>query len=444
MDEGGIKLKFYETTGDDEPSHAILVHVFRPEESEVKRSHMREELRNLAHNVGVLIVGEMEQTLSEEHARTKIGKGKLTELAHVAATASATLILFSVELSGSQLRNIEDSCSIRVMDRTQLILDIFAHRAKSFEGKAQVRLAEFSYMLPRLTGQGIALSRLGGGIGTRGPGETKLQVDRRTIRREMTKLRRIVSQAGERRSELRRRRQRQGVYTIGLVGYTNAGKTTLLSYLAKRFGEKRLQEGQNRLFDTLDPASRRIMYAGRTFVVTDTVGFIRDLPHHLINAFRATLEEATDADVLIHVIDSSSPFKMEEMETVYEVVHGLLHTKAPLISVFNKMDVIGPHQHDVFNDVTADQVIRGSVLQQETLAEILDTVDKIIGKRIALHLRIPSHRSDILADAYQLGEVNQLREESDHLLVDVHVDEREMRHFSGFVMQDGSLLEDKW
>lgn len=426
------------------PLRAILVHVYHSDESESKREYMREELKSLAHTAGVDMVGELFQSMVKDHAKTLIGKGKLEELADFAKAESATLIIFGIELSGSQLRNVEDVCMIRVIDRTQLILDIFASRAKSFEGKAQVRLAELQYALPRLMGQGVTMSRLGAGIGTRGPGETKLEIDRRTIRKDIAKLRRIVIEAGVKRAELRRRRRRLGVYSVGLIGYTNAGKTTLLAHLAKRYGEKQVEPGNDRLFDTLDPTSRRVMYASQTLVVTDTVGFIRELPHHLIDAFRATLEEALDSDVLIHVIDASSPYREEEMKTVYDVVHGVLKTKVPVISVFNKMDLLPDSQDVEFQDHTADQVIRGSILLQDTLAQILSAIDHVVLKRVTLHLQIPSKRSDILAEAYLLGEVSSCHEKDDHLYVDVAIDEKEISHFVDFLSDRDIVVEDQW
>jgi len=280
-------------------------------------------------------VGVVRQSIIKEQAATLIGSGKLQEVAQLVTDTEATLVICNLDLSGSQARNMEQECGVRVIDRSQLILDIFASRAKSFEGKAQVELAQLSYLLPRLIGRGLEMSRQGGGIGTRGPGETKLETDRRKIRKAISDLRKIVRAGGARRQELRRRRERQGVYSIGIVGYTNAGKTTLLAQLAQRYGEKSVEAGRNRLFDTLDLSSRRIEYVGRTFVLTDTVGFIRNLPHHLVDAFRATLEEAVDADVLIHVVDSSDIYMAEKAETVHAVLENDLHVQAPVVTFFN-------------------------------------------------------------------------------------------------------------
>ncbi len=413
------------------------MHVYEAKQSMDERERMRAELSSLVMAAGAVVVGSVSQVVEERRSGTLIGKGKLEELARAAQAEAADVVVFGVELSGSQLRNVEEACAIRVIDRTQLILDIFATRAQSFEGKAQVRLAQLSYMLPRLIGQGTEMSRLGGGIGTRGPGETKLEIDRRTIRKEIADLRRLVTAEGERRIELRRRRERQGVYSIGIVGYTNAGKTTLLSRLARRFGEKRVDPGQDRLFDTLDLTVRRATYAGRTFVFTDTVGFIRDLPHHLIDAFHATLQEAVDADVLVHVVDSSSPFIVEEMETVYTVLRDILRSHLPIVTFFNKLDQVA--NASLLVDQRAAATVVGSAMNEQSVEELLESIDLVLGRRVALHLQIPHERPDVLAQAYRVGRVDSVQESDACMLMDVQIDEREAWQFAAFA--DGSLQE---
>ena len=417
------------------------MHVFDAQQTMAERERLRMELASLVQAAGAVVVGSLSQVVEERHSGTLIGKGKLEELAQAAQAEATDIVVFSVELSGSQLRNVEAACAVRVVDRTQLILDIFATRARSFEGKAQVRLAQLSYLLPRLIGQGTAMSRLGGGIGTRGPGETKLEIDRRTIRNEIADLRRLVNAEGQRRLELRRRRERQGVYSIGIVGYTNAGKTTLLSQLAKRFGVKQLEQGRDRLFDTLDLAVRRATFAGRTFVFTDTVGFIRELPHHLFDSFRATLQEVVDADVLVHVVDSSSPFVGEEMAAVYTVLLGALDAHAPIVTFFNKMDQVA--NASLLVDQRAAATVIGSALTEQSVLELLEKIDLLLGRRVALHLLIPHERSDVLAQAYRIGRVDSVRESDAYMLMDVEVDEREAWQFVHFSTLSGGPLQEQ-
>lgn len=405
------------------------MHVFH-DESLREQAILRSELRNLAMSAGADVVDELAQQVDDKRAGTMIGKGKLEQLCDRVAAVDADLVIFSVDLTGSQVRNLEDGVNVRVIDRTQLILDLFARRAVSAEGSAQVKLAQLSYLLPRLIGSSGHLSRLGGGIGTRGPGETQLETDRRNIRREISDLRRIVEAEGERRRENRRRRKRQGVYSIGLVGYTNAGKSTLLQKLAKRFGERESRGGNDRIFDTLDLTSRRITYEGRTWVVTDTVGFIRALPHHLVDAFRATLEEAVDADVLLHVVDAQDEDANAQMSTVYQVLDNELKSVAPVITVLNKKtDAL----LTVHGDPSAKRVVAGDVTDEETLFKIANAVDELLGARVHLRLRVPSERSDLIARAYRAGNVQNMTDEANSFHFDLQVDSRDAFLFLPFV-----------
>lgn len=417
----------------DEPERAVLLHVFF-EQSEREQVLDQQELLSLTETAGAEVVAHVRQTLAHEHAATFIGSGKLEELAETVAQQGASLVICGVDLSGSQARNIETACKVRVIDRTQLILDLFASRAQTFEGKAQVQLAQLSYLLPRLIGARSELSRQGGGIGTRGPGETKLETDRRKIRKEISDLRRVVQAGGQRRQELRRRRARQGVFSVGIVGYTNAGKTTLLSQLARRYGEKVTHSGHNRLFDTLDLTSRRIEYGGSTFVFTDTVGFIRALPHHLVDAFRATLEETVDADVIVHVVDANDPYFIEKSATVYHVLEQELHIKAPVITLFNDKQGGGPQGEPagLLADPKSAAALSGSALDERTLHELLQLIDQQVGHRIAMRLRVPHDRSDILADAYRAGKIGAIEQDEHFLAFDLEVDRRQSGAFVPF------------
>lgn len=293
------------------------------------------ELGELVDTAGGEVVGEMVQNRPMPDSGTYFGEGKLEELREAVLGLGATLVVFDDELSPVQLRNINEHIGVRVLDRSMLILDIFAMRARSGEGKLQVELAQLKYQLPRLRGMGIELSRTGGGIGTRGPGETKLESDRRHIRTRIAALEEEIREIKKHRSLLRSRREKDGVITAAIVGYTNAGKSTLLNRLtdAGVFAE-------DKLFATLDTTSRAItLEDNRKIVLIDTVGFIRKLPHYLIEAFKSTLEEAASADFLIHVIDASSPEADNRIRVVNEVLDEIGAGGKPIINVYNKCDI---------------------------------------------------------------------------------------------------------
>ncbi|MCY0869135.1 MAG: GTPase HflX, partial [Firmicutes bacterium] len=363
--------------------------------------------------------------------------------AQAVAEVRADLVIVSTDLTGSQLRTLEEECGVRTIDRTQLILDIFASRARSFEGKAQVALAQLQYTLPRLTGARAHLSRQGGGIGTRGPGETALEQDRRRIRKRIAALERVVQEQAARRSELRARRRRQGVYSVAVVGYTNAGKTTLLSRVASRYGQATVAGGSDRLFDTLDVTSRRAVWRGRTYVFADTVGFIRDLPHNLVDAFRATLEEVVAADVIVHVIAADSPSAEMEMATANAELDSL-QAFAPTIAVWNthaphKAPCVGEREEqragEEVHDRRARASIRGSVLEESTVAAVLDQVDACIGKRHWVTVRIPAERPDVIADLYARADVGDVFEDGDALVLKVRADKSVADAWEGFVCE---------
>ena len=295
-----------------------------------------DELAQLAQTAGAVIVGRALQRLDAPNPATYIGKGKIEEIVAQGPSLEYDLVIFDDELAPSQQRNLENALKVKVIDRTALILDIFARRARTREGALQVELAQHEYLLPRLAGQWSHLERLGGGIGTRGPGETQLETDRRLIRTRISHLKDQLERVRRHRALYRRRRAKQGVPVVALVGYTNAGKSTLMNALS---GADVLAE--NKLFATLDPVTRRVELAnGGHFLLTDTVGFIQKLPTQLVAAFRATLEELADADLLLHVVDITHPNAAEQAETVEETLGELGVAEKPRLTVLNKVDAL--------------------------------------------------------------------------------------------------------
>ena len=295
-----------------------------------------EELSELVKSAGAEPVLSVAQNLSKVEATTYVGTGKLAEITEICNAQEIDLIVADSELSPTQIKNMEAETDVRVIDRTTLILDIFAQRARSKEGKLQVELAQLKYMLPRLTGKGIAMSRLGGGIGTRGPGETKLETDRRHIRRRMETLKEELADLEKHRNMLRKRREKDGVITVAIVGYTNAGKSTLMNYLTDAG-----VLAQDKLFATLDPTSRALkLPSGVTVMLIDTVGLVRRLPHHLVEAFRSTLEEAAQSDIILNVCDASSEEARTHMQVTTDLLESLGCGDRPIITVLNKCDLV--------------------------------------------------------------------------------------------------------
>lgn len=302
-----------------------------------------EELQGLVEAAGGVVAAVIVQSRDRPHPATYIGKGKLEELNNLIAELEPDLLVFGNDLSPGQLRNLEDRFSVKIIDRTMLILDIFSQRARSREGKLQVELASLEYRLPRLTGKGRELSRTGGGIGTRGLGEQRLELDRRYIRRRIQDIKKLLAGVERNRQLQRKRRIRSGIKTVSLVGYTNAGKSSLFNALCQKAHNSGTGqvEADSRLFQTLDTTTRRIsMKPGLEFLITDTVGFIQDLPPHLVAAFRSTLEEAVHADILLHVVDVSDPDYLEKMLVVEQVLESLGADKKDILVVFNKVDLL--------------------------------------------------------------------------------------------------------
>lgn len=299
------------------------------------------EIARLVETAGGEVLQTMRQKRSHPHPQTVIGAGKVQEIALIVQTLGANLVVFDRDLSPAQIRNLESQTGVRVVDRTEVILDIFAQRAQSRAGKLQVELAQLEYMLPRLTGRGQSMSRLGGGIGTRGPGETKLETERRAIQRRIARLQQEVNQLQAHRSRMRQRRQQQEVPTVAVVGYTNAGKSTLLNTLTNAEVYT-----ADQLFATLDPTTRRLPIPDAVtgepieILLTDTVGFIHELPPSLVDSFRATLEEVTEADALLHVVDLSHPAWQSHIRSVMSILGEMPITPGPILVAFNKMDQV--------------------------------------------------------------------------------------------------------
>lgn len=355
---------------DKEIERVILVGVSTEDNDDAEKS--LDELEELAKTAGAVTVGRVLQNREQIHPGTYVGKGKLTEIKELLWELDATGIICDDELSPAQLGNLRDELDTKIMDRTLLILDIFAARASTSEGKIQVELAQLKYRQSRLTGLGVSMSRLGGGIGTRGPGEKKLEMDRRLIKSRIAKLNRDLKEVQNHREVTREQRSKNHMPVVAIVGYTNAGKSTLLNKLT---GADILAE--DKLFATLDPTTRGYkLGSGQEILLTDTVGFIRKLPHHLIDAFRSTLEEAKYADIILHVVDTSNPQMDEQMYIVYETLYNLGVQNKPTITAFNKIDRIEEEMQ--LRDFKADKIVRISAKTGAGIEQLLDSIEAIL------------------------------------------------------------------
>ncbi|CAM2786978.1 GTPase HflX [Paenibacillus sediminis] len=408
---------------------AILVSLVTPD---VKRSGINpeyslQELVKLAETAGVEVLDIITQNRETIDSKWFVGKGKAEEIKSLIDSLEANTAIFDQELSGAQVRNLEEALDVKIIDRTQLILDIFAQRAKTREGIIQVELAQLTYLLPRLSGHGKNLSRLGGGIGTRGPGESKLETDRRHIRGRISDLKRQLEEVTRHRKLHRERRKKSGTFQVALVGYTNAGKSTLL---------KQLTDAdvyiENQLFATLDPTSRTLeLPSGKEVVITDTVGFIQNLPHDLVAAFRATLEEANEADLILHVVDASSEMRDDQMAVVQSILNELGAGNTQQITLFNKKDACTPEQLQLLP--SGERYLKISAFDERDLEMVKEAIqNEIMGD--TKQFRIPADRGDITSMIYRVGEVlDQHFDESD-IIYEVRVQKADYDKF-GYMLE---------
>lgn len=417
----------HDTKGQLEEKAVLVSLMTSPSKSAAsEEAYSLTELVRLTESAGVEVLATMTQKKDSQDSKWFIGKGKVEELKEKIIELGANTAIFDQELSGAQVRDLEEVLNVKIIDRTQLILDIFAQRAKTREGIIQVELAQLSYLLPRLSGHGKNLSRLGGGIGTRGPGESKLETDRRHIRGRISDLKAQLAEVVKHRTLHRERRRKTGVFQAALVGYTNAGKSTLL---------KQLTDAdvyiENQLFATLDPVSRILkLPSGKEILLTDTVGFIMNLPHDLVASFRATLEEVCEADLILHVVDSSAEMHLEQMKIVDQILNELGAGTKEQITVYNKADLCGPAELDSLPAVK--EAVRISAYRAEDIAKLkLVIEEKIRGEGRVF--RFPLERGDLIAMAHRLGDVLEQQEDDGFLIMKVRVHRREFEK-SGYLL----------
>ncbi|EAX48575.1 small GTP-binding protein [Thermosinus carboxydivorans Nor1] len=412
------------------PERALLVGIEKDTGWNISDS--LKELAQLAETAGAQVVDIISQRRERPDAAFFIGRGKVHEINLLRQSKDINLIIFDDELSPAQQRNLEQALGVKVLDRTALILDIFAQRARTREGKLQVELAQLRYNLPRLGGQGLVLSRLGGGIGTRGPGETKLEVDKRRIRERIADIEAEIEQIKKHRSLHRERRQRAHVPTLALVGYTNAGKSTLLNTLTNAS-----VLAEDKLFATLDPTTRRLKLPnGQEALLTDTVGFIQKLPHQLIAAFRATLEEVVYADLLLHIVDASHPRYEEQMDSVFEVLRELQADTKDIITVFNKIDKI-ENPNIIARLVRESGSVAISALTGLGIDSLLEQVQnklRIITTDVCLV--IPYSETGLVSQLYDLGSVISIDYKTENIVVHAQLPLQYRKRFEPYMKQE--------
>ena len=411
---------------------AILVGLsadcFRPEENATDES--LDELEALLETAGGICEAKVLQNRHTPDPHSFIGEGKAQEVRTLLESTGATLVVFDNDLSPSQIRALEELTDATVLDRSALILDIFAQRAKTAEGRLQVELAQYQYLLPKLSGMGTSMSRLGGGIGTRGPGESKLESDRRHIRSRIDKLRRDLEQVRQVRSVQRRQRKKAELPLVAIVGYTNAGKSTLLNTLTGAG-----IEANDRLFDTLDPTTRKKRISDtQEILLSDTVGFIRKLPHHLVSAFKATLEELAYADLLLHVVDVSDENWQIHAQTVDKVVAQLGAQDIPRVMVYNKADKCDP---DVIPFIRPDEGVKISAKSGEGIDDLLTAIEKALGKgKHKVKLCIPYSDGAVLDMLHREAQIDSTDYAAEGTIVEAVVDDKTYGRVSTYIMDN--------
>lgn len=387
-----------------------------------------EELEALLETAGGFCTGKILQNRHTPDPHSFIGEGKAMEVRMLAEATESTMVIFDNELSPGNIRALEEIIGVTVLDRSALILDIFAQRAKTKEGRLQVELAQYKYLLPRLSGMGVSLSRQGGGIGTRGPGETKLESDRRHIRERIDRLQSELEQVRKVRSVQRERRMKNSVPVVAIVGYTNAGKSTLLNQLTGAG-----IPANNRLFDTLDTTSRQLTVSDNLDVIlSDTVGFIAKLPHHLVDAFRATLEELEYADLLLHVIDSSDPNRQEHIDVVNQLIRQLAKPGTPVLECYNKADLCRREDIPIGEDVVIISARQGRGMEQ-----LLAKMEEKLGKaRHHVLLRLPYSMGGAVDTLHSGAQVQSVEYTGDGIEIDTVVDDILLGRFRDYMVKE--------
>lgn len=413
MERPELSPRLASTRTGRERERAVLVGLTSAEDGAVAL----EELARLAESAGASVASVVVQRRARPHPATFVGSGKVEAIHVRVRETGADLVIFDDELTAAQQRNLERRLDTKVLDRTALVLDIFAQRARTREGRLQVELAQMTYLLPRLAGRGVVLSRLGGGIGTRGPGETKLEVDRRRIRARITDLQRAIGDLRRQRMLQRRTRQDAALPVVALIGYTNAGKSSLVNSLT----DAQIMTA-DQLFATLDPTVRRAVLPNhRPVLLVDTVGFIQKLPHDLVAAFRATLEEVVEADLLVHVVDGSHPHWAEQMTAVEEVLQDLGAGETPRINAINKIDRISP---ETLRDIEAEvgDAVPISALRQIGLLNLLRKISQRLPdptRRVSLE--VPYGEGRVVSQIYQQGRVLRRDDRGDVMVIEAEV-----------------------
>ena len=411
------------TITETQPTRALLVEA---DTGDYDAEASLAELFELAESAGAQPVASITQKLRHIDPATCVGTGKLEEIKDYCEREDIDLIIFDLELSPVQIRNIEAATDVRVIDRTMLILDIFALRARSREGKLQVELAQLKYMMPRLTGKGIEMSRLGGGIGTRGPGESKLETDRRHIKRKMETLKEQLRDVEEHRRQLRSRRSKDNIITVAIVGYTNAGKSTLMNTLTDAG-----VLSEDKLFATLDPTSRALkLPCGVSVMLIDTVGLVRRLPHHLVEAFKSTLEEAAQADIILNVCDASSEESRLHLEVTRDLLASLSSLDKPIIPVLNKCDLLTDNMSGISGAVHI------SAKYGTGIAELLTAIEENLPKKLKrVKLLLPFDKAGIAAKLRQTAVLHSEAYTAEGVEIEVTLDEIQYARLRDYVTE---------